>query len=327
MSKRIPHPAPTSKCATKNKTSYRVTNWKEYNASLVKRGSLDVWIDEDIVAHWYATPGCKVGAPQKYSDTCIRTCLTLQALFSKKLRNTEGFVRSILRLLGVERDTPDHTTIARRSDDCTVSIRVRKTPDHVELYADSTGGKVTGEGEWKVKKHGSGKHRRWIKIHLGLTPEGDILSVVVTGNDTHDSEVIEELLDVGETTIKAFGADGAYDTRAVYGALMARGITDIRIPPQKNAKIWQHGNCKSPPHPRDLNLRAIRTSTRASWKRASGYHVRSNAETAMFRFKTAFGDHISSRRFARQQTEVYIKVRALNMMTELGMPESVPFTR
>lgn len=306
----------------KKKTTYRVTNWKEYNASLVKRGSLDVWVDENIIAEWYAPGAGKVGAPKKYSDVCIQTCLTLQALFSKKLRNTEGFVRSILRLMGVDRDTPDHTTIARRSETCAVSIRVRETPDHVELYADSTGGKVSGEGEWKVKKHGPGKHRRWIKIHLGLTPESDILSVAVTGNDTHDSEVIGELLDVGETTIDAFGADGAYDTRSVYDALMARGVSDIRIPPQKNAKIWQHGNSKSPPHPRDLNLRSIRKSTRAAWKHASGYHMRSNAETAMFRFKTAFGGHIASRRFARQQTEVHIKVRALNMMTALGMPKS-----
>jgi hypothetical protein len=324
MSQRISHSIPATKRTTKNKTSYRVTNWKEYNAALVKRGSLDVWIDEDIIAQWYAPGAGKVGAPRKYSDTCIQTCLMLQSLFSKKLRNTEGFVRSILRLRGVELDTPDHTTIARRSGECAVSIRVRDTPDHVELYVDSTGGKVSGEGEWKVRKHGAGKRRQWVKIHLGLTPAGDILSAVITGNNVHDSEVIDDLLDVGDTMIDAFGGDGAYDTRRVYDALGARGISDIRIPPQKNAKIWQHGNSKSPPHPRDENLRTIRRSTRAAWKRTSGYHARSNAETAMFRFKMAFGDHISSRRFDRQRTETMIKVRALNMMTAIGMPESIP---
>lgn len=325
MSQRIPHAAPAIKHTKKSKKRYKVTNWKEYNAALVKRGSLDVWIDADVIAGWYARGAGKVGAPRKYSDVCIQTCLTLQALFSKKLRNTEGFVRSILHLLRVERDTPDHTTIARRSESCAVSIRVREMPDHVELYADSTGGKVSGEGEWKVRKHGAGKRRQWIKIHLGLTPEGDILSVVVTRNDVHDSECIEELLDI-EETIDSFGGDGAYDTRAVYNELKAHGIHDIRIPPQKNAKIWQHGNCMSPPHPRDENLRAVRRSTRAAWKRACGYHTRSNAETAMFRYKTAFSDRVSTRCFARQNTEVRIKVRALNMMTALGMPTSIPAT-
>jgi hypothetical protein len=301
----------------KKKQHYRVRTWKEYNAALVNRGSLEVWIDTDVIAQWYAPPQGKNGAPHKYSDTCIQTCLTLRALYTRRLRTTEGFVRSVLKLMGVERDTPDHTTIARRSETCTVSIRVRETPDHVELYADSTGGKVSGEGEWKVRKHGAGKRRQWVKIHLGITPEGDILSCVVTENDVHDSEVIEELLDI-ETVIDAFGGDGAYDTRRVYDALEQRHITDVRIPPQKNAKIWQHGNCKSAPHPRDRNLRAIRKSTRAAWKRDCGYHVRSNAETAMFRFKTTFSDRISSRRFARQETEVRIKVRALNVMTGLG---------
>lgn len=318
-------PAAKKNGPKKKKKQYKVINWKEYNAALVDRGRVDVWITTDILEEWYEPHHDKVGAPVRYSDICIQTCLTLQRVFGLNLRQTEGFMRSILARMEGDRKAPDHTTLARRSETCTVAIRVRKTADHVELYADSTGGKVAGEGEWKVRKHGVGKRRTWVKIHLGLIPDGDILSCVVTGNDTHDSEVIEELLEVGDdTAIDVFGGDGAYDTKRVYDALEKRGITDIRIPPQKNAKIWHHGNLRSPPHPRDLNLRAIRKSTRSAWKHASGYHVRSNAETAMFRFKTTFGDRISSRKFARQRTEVLVKVRALNVMTALGMPQSVP---
>lgn len=317
---------PTKKPRKKSKTRYKVTNWKEYNEALRQRGSIDTWIDEEIFERWYAEKETVVGAPKRYSDVCIQTCLTLKGIYTGRLRQTEGLVRSILCALGRAEDVPDFSTLSRRNKTCSVAVRVRDAGDHLELYPDSTGLKESGEGEWKVRTHGVSKRRTWIKMHLTVTPESDILAAVVTDNETHDCEVVEGLLDVGDGTINTFGTDGAYDTRATYDLLQQRGIQDIRIPPREGAKIWYHGNLSGPPHPRDQNLRAIRTSTKRAWKRACGYHARSISETAMFRYKTTFGGDVRARTFDRQTNEVRINVRSLNIMTTLGMPTTEKVT-
>ena len=116
-------------------------------------------------------------------------------------------------------------------------------------------------------------------------------------------------------------ADGAYDKRRCYEAIEQCQAKAV-IPPRRDAKIWQHGNCAASPRQRDENLRAIRTKGRRQWKRESGYHRRSLAETAFFRFKTLFGPTLRARGFAQQATELFIKTAALNRMTHLGMPDS-----
>jgi hypothetical protein len=123
--------------------------------------------------------------------------------------------------------------------------------------------------------------------------------------------------------IENFSGDGAYDKRAVYDDIQKHSPDcRIHIPPRKNARIWQHGNCKAPPHPRDQNLRYIRRHGRSAWKRDSNYHQRSLAETAMFRMKTIFDDHLSTRLLSTQRTQTLIRCRALNIMTNLGIPDS-----
>jgi hypothetical protein len=94
------------------------------------------------------------------------------------------------------------------------------------------------------------------------------------------------------------------------------------IPPRHNARIWQQGHTAAPPHPRDEALRFIRTHGRQKWKEALDYHQRSLAETAVFRFKTIFGDQLSTRLLATQATQFGARGRALNIMTHLGMPDS-----
>lgn len=96
----------------------------------------------------------------------------------------------------------------------------------------------------------------------------------------------------------------------------------ILIPPQKNAKIKQHGNCKAEPLPRDESLRAIRKVGRKAWKQRSGYHRRSLVETSMYRFKTTFGAQLSTRSLGAQTVQVMVRGKVLNQMTYLGMPDS-----
>ena len=158
----------------------------------------------------------------------------------------------------------------------------------MNLVLDSTGLNIYGEGEWKVRKHGYSKRRTWCKLHVGANPDtGGIQVAVLTGNSTSDDAVVKEMLAQIEQTLLACAADGAYDKRKVYDALNEHSPdVEILIPPRKNAHIWQHGNSKEERLKRDENLRYIRKYGRQQWKQDSGYHIRSLAETIMFRLKT-----------------------------------------
>ena len=49
------------------------------------------------------------------------------------------------------------------------------------LVVDSTGLKVYGEGEWRVRQHGYSKRRTWRKVHLALDANsGQIWAVLMT---------------------------------------------------------------------------------------------------------------------------------------------------
>ncbi|WP_293146043.1 IS5 family transposase [Okeania sp. SIO3I5] len=142
-----------------------------------------------------------------------------------------------------------------------------------------------GVGEWKTRIHGIGKRRTWRKLHLGVNEAtGEIVAAVVTTNDISDDQVFCDLLDGVEGEIAQVSGDGAYDKCKCYEKARQKGAK-ITIPPRKNAVIWQHGNCRGTPHPRDENLRRIRICGRKKWKHESGYHRRSLSETTMFRLK------------------------------------------
>lgn len=301
-------------------------NWSKYNDQLVNRGSFDIWINQSVIKSWRARSIGKRGAQAVYSNTAILITRQIGLVFRQNLRQTEGLVRSLVKALRFDLDIPDFTTLSRRSESLKVPLPKNTEKTGVIVIADSSGLKVYGEGEWKVRQHGWSKRRAWLKFHIMITPDGEFRAVKLTGNETADSQVFPDLLSQ-ETAddIEAIAGDGAYDKNKVYQAGLKRKVKRFLIPPMKNAKIMVHGNCKSrEPHPRDANLRAIRQTTRRCWKKASGYHIRSLVETAVFRFKNTFGDRIQARKFANQETEFRIKAGILNTFQALGMPEYLP---
>jgi len=316
------------KKTTKKKSAYRIRNWHNYNESLVKRGALTLWLDNEAAQSWFAShekEEKKEGRPFVYSDSAIETILTVGNVYHLPLRALEGFLQSIAPLFDNSKmRIPDYSTYSRRSKDLIIQIRKKRIKEDEDVHAvvDSTGVKVYGEGEWKVRQHGYSKRRTWKKIHIAINEKGEIIATEVTGNDTHDAQAITPLFNQVEERIASFGGDGAYDKGSVYEACRARGIPLLLIPPQKNAKIWRHKNSKASPHPRDENLRAIRKLGREEWKKQSGYHARSHVETTMFRFKTILGPSVQSRTWKNQVTELKLKCKILNKMLSLGMPES-----
>ncbi len=303
------------------KAAYRVRNWKEYDAALVRRGSLTLWVEEATLQGWrYRGPNQR-GAQFEYSDLAIECLLTLRAVYLLTLRATEGFARSLFGVMGLDLEVPDHTTLSRRA--ATVRITLPKRAEGpLHLVLDSTGLKVHGEGEWKVRQHGYSRRRTWLKLHLAVDPEThEIQAAVVSEPGVTDEEAVPALLDQVEGPISGAGADGAYDRRTVYEALERRGARAV-IPPRRDARIRRHGNSSGPRLARDENLRRIRRVGRKAWKEESGYHRRSLGETAMFRLKTLFGPGVVSRGNGQRATEVGVRCRAMNIMTHQGMPRS-----
>lgn len=314
-----------NKHKNKQKKIYRIKNWAAYNEALKQRGSLNVWISNHALARWRAKPAGTPGVPRTYADTAIETALIIRKLFRLPLRQTEGFLSSLFSRLKQALPVPDYTTICRRSRWLLVKLP-RRQKNITDIVIDSSGIKVYGEGEWKVKKHGAGKRRKWKKIHIGVDRDGEIRMGEVTDETTGDSSVVKSLLNQETARINSLTTDGAYDTANVYTACEQREITHVIIPPRKDAVIWRHGNRAGPKHPRDENLRAIRKCGRSAWKRESGYHHRSLSETTMFRFKTILGERALSREDSRLQTELKLGFNILNRMFELGMPESYAVT-
>jgi hypothetical protein len=307
------------------KASYRVRNWSAYNDNLVQRGSITLWISEKVLENWHPEPEGprQRGGQALYSDQAIECMLMLRAVFQLPYRQTEGLGQSLMELLGADVTVPDYTTLCKRSADLAVALPISRADEARHIVVDSTGLKVYGEGEWKVRQHGYSKRRTWRKLHLSVDEAThEIQAVVLTEAGVDDAETGRQLLDETAGPIEQVSGDGTYDKRKFYEACAEREVERVAVPPQRHARIWQHGNSSKPPLPRDQNLRRIRRVGRKRWKQESGYHRRSLAETAVFRFKIIFGHNLSARTLPRQITEARIKCAALHRMTQLGMPDS-----
>ena len=241
---------------------------------------------------WEAAPTGKRGRQLDYSDAAIQTCLTMKVLFGMALRQTTGFVESLLRLINLDWMVPNFSTLSRRQKTLKVNIPYRGSQGPLQLLIDSTGIKVEGEGEWNARKHGGSKRRVWRKIHIRCptgecvhSPRGgideqtlEIRAAELTTSDVGDAPMLPELLDqippdqqIASVTAPSHGlqanrcraTDGAFDTRKCHDAIAARGAAAI-IPPRKNAKPWKPDTAGA--IARNEALRASRRFGRTIWR-------------------------------------------------------------
>jgi IS5 family transposase len=315
-----PAPIGEAKAAQKKKDRYRVTNWKEYNQALVQRGSLTIWLADDTLQGWQnSLHHGRRGADFTYTDTAIACMLTLKAVYRLPLRQTEGLTQSVFHLAQIGLPIPDYSTLSRRARRLKVRLPRRRYTEPVHLVVDSSGLKIYGEGEWRVRQHGVTKRRTWRKIHLGINEAtGEVLACVLTTRDVDDHNTLSELLKQVDEPIEQVSGDGGYDYNAAYQATLQRGARPV-FPPRENAALNQWSNWAA----RNAVVERVREIGRKAWKQESKYHRRSLAETGIFRLKTLFGDRLSARTIERQSTEARIRCAALNRFTHLGMPKSV----
>jgi IS5 family transposase len=304
------------------KAKKSITNWAEYEAGLVKRYDISIYVADESVFD-KPEPTGEGGRPKEYSDGYIELGLTLKSVYRMPYRGLEGFVTGVLRLNGMgEKPVPDFTTFCNRAkvleiESKLAALRGKK----IDILVDSTGLKIFGEGEWKMKIHGKTKRRTWRKLHLGVDEATQLIVVGdLTLNSTGDQEHLPDLLDdlPEDIDLNSVTADGIYDTWDCYGAANDHGATII-VPPRKNA-VEPDETTGRADHPRSQAIRDCERLGREEWKKATGYHRRSLAETAMYRYKTSFGEKMFSREFNRQKTEAHIKIKTLNLFRTLATP-------
>ena len=195
-------------------TKYRVGHWSAYEQALVQRGDVTLWLSADATDAWRPSPSGRPGAPKTFSDCAIETALTLRLVFRLPLRQAEGFLRSVLSLMGVDLAAPDHTTLSRRSQSLAVEFRRIPSRGPIHLIVDSTGRSIVGEGEWAAVQHGGRGHRGWKTRHLAVDRGGVIVAHALTEPTVDAATIGIDLIETVDDEIARVTADAAYETVA-----------------------------------------------------------------------------------------------------------------
>jgi hypothetical protein len=218
----------------------RERNWSYYNKQLVQRGSLTFLIDSKLFKS-LSVPSKKrgKGRPVEFSHSLILLLMMVKIHYSLPYRMLEGFAKSILA--SKELKLPTYSLICKRAHQLVSYLPKLSVRRPQTVLLDASGLKVIGEGEWKVKIHGRGRPRKWIKIHLALDPKTqEIVAHTLTSSLCSDGAMAEELLKQSGKAVKTVVADGAYDRQEVRRLIKERGCQPL-IPPPKNARFKHNG--------------------------------------------------------------------------------------
>lgn len=251
-----------------------------------------------------------------YSDVAIEVCLTLRSVFRLPLRQVQGFVRSLLRLMELELPTPDFSTLSRRSKGLKIVRDGSGTDCAITLIVDSTGLKIHRGSGWCADKHGADKTRKsWRKLHIGIDRDSrEIVSSLLTTEHIGDETALPDLIAGVDVPVERLLADGAYDGTAVFTALQTKFGPEVEviITPPRSAVLGLYGQ-------RDAHIRAIaERGGRMAWQAETGYNFRALVEAQFGRWKSVRGDGLNSRSIDTQTAEVQIGAKALNRMIHLG---------
>ena len=227
----------------KKRATYKVTNWKQYNESLVRRGDITLCLDEDAIAAWeHTNDEVKVGRPFTYSDTAIECLLLLRELFRLPYRQTEGLGRALMKLMDVDVAIPNFTSLAKRAAKLNICLDVADTTGPIGIVIDSTGLKVVGAGEWRSAAYQTPKRKTWRKLHLSIDAETqEIVAETLTSKRADDAHQAPFLLEQIEQPVNKLYGDGAYDKWKLYDALAEAGVAPV-IPPRRGASRRSTGH-------------------------------------------------------------------------------------
>jgi hypothetical protein len=244
-------------------------------------------------------------------------------VFRLPLRQTEGFLASLLRLMELDLDVPDHTTLSRRNQTVELPAFSRVHAGPIHLIVDSTGLKIFGAGEWNSRKHRQAKDRRgWWKLHIGVDGDGVIVAEALTENTEDDAAVLPDLLGQIDRQISRFTGDGAYNRKSVYDQIGTTGTKDVAVvvPPRRTAA--PSTNASGTWAQRNRHLERIAEVGRQAWHKEVRYRQQARVEGTFRRYKRTLGDYLQARGLEAQTREAAIGCVVLNRMLELGRPAS-----
>jgi hypothetical protein len=321
----MPNKYPKKKGWNVPKQKYKLTNWSDYNEALRQRGSIIVWLSAEAISQWYEKDRVYdgTGTPKRYSDFAIITCHEMRQVYKLPLRQSQGFIDSIFKIMGLPLDCPDFSTLSKRLSDLNIKTpRYKKTDKPAEgvhaIAIDSTGLKRFGRGEWHNEKYELSSKASWCKFHAGVNQSHYIEACVLTNRFETDDQQVPILLEQIEEAIDHFTGDGAFDKTPVYEAVLHHSPNaDVVIPPSANAVE----NTKAAPM-RNRNIQEIKDQGRMAWQKNRTYGRRNLSELAMLRYQKILGNTLHARDFGRQKQEAMIGCGVLNKMTLLGMPAS-----
>ena len=321
----MPNKYPVKKGWNVPKQKYKVTNWSDYNAALCQRGEIDVWLSLDAVLQWYEEERVYdgTGAPQRFTDFAIITCHEIRQVYRLPLRQTQGFINSLFRLMNIPLVCPHYSCLSKRLAELKIKTpRYKKSsqPDDgvCAIAIDSTGLKRFGRGEWHNEKYELSGKASWRKLHIAVNESHYFEGCVLTDRFSHDDQQVKPLLEQVDGNIDHLSADGAYDETPVYDAVIEHSPgVDVVIPPRSNAVINKNSAVM-----RNQNIEKIKANGRMQWQKECQYGRRNLSELAVQRYQRILGDSMHARAMERQKNEAMIGCGVITKMTGLGMPIS-----
>lgn len=253
------------------------------------------------------------GRPMEFSDKFIEMLLMIKIHFHLPYRQLEGFTHSLLEQMKRLAKVPTYSLTCKRAKQLAFCLPKLSSRQPTTIIVDATGIKVQGEGEWKVKVHGKGRPRKWIKIHVAIDAKTqEIVGEVTTEATIDDGKAFPDVMNQVSGRIKTVIGDGAYDDKKVREIIKQKGGRAL-IPPPKNAVCHQIDSN------RDEAVLVIRgfggdKTAKSIWGKLTGYSQRALVETTFSRHKKIFGDRFFSRTKERQMVESRLKCVILNKM-------------
>jgi len=318
------------------KIQKKVRNWREYNKSLKKRGTIIFSFDQKYLSELYYSGKQARGGKRKYSEAMYEYLLTIKVLLRLPWRAAVGLVEELLKIASPEKQiiVPNYAHASREANRLKLMVKqyVPRNIEGMELALDSTGVSIYTPGGWHQNKHGKknvyNEMDKWRKIHIAMDlGTMQIQSMAYTSSTTNDCEVVPELSKGIFGKVKNVRTDGAYDTKETYKIINDWGAKPI-IPPNIRAKMQDELKKKpkkKEPYllARDEAIKMIRKYNRFSegikeWKISSGYHRRSLIESCMFRLKSAFGYYLQQKTEQGRRNEIITKINILNLMASYG---------
>ncbi|ARM32344.1 IS5-like element ISLlo3 family transposase [Legionella longbeachae] len=307
------------------KQKYKLRNWSEYNDALMRRGDITIRLSADAVAQWYERERVYdgTGTPRRFTDFAIIACHEIRQVYRLPLRQPQGFINSLFRLMGFPLSCPNFSCISKRLKELKIKVpKYKKTDkplDRVHAIAiDSTGLKRFERGEWHQEKYELSSKASWCKLHVGVNQNHYFEACELTDRFTHDDQLVKLLLAQINEPIDHFSGDGAYDEAPIYDALFAHlPNVDVLIPPRSNAVLSDNSAAM-----RNRNIQEINDHGRMQWQKQREYGRRNYSELGVQRYQKILGDSLHVREITSQKQEAIIGCGVINKMTSLGIPES-----